>query len=105
MRRGDAPALGGLMSQSHASLRDLHEVSTPVLDAMVRAAEAVPGCLGARLVGAGFGGAVIALIDVPAEAPCRRAMAAAAATGGGAAWLVTPAAGMAARSPNVRGSS
>lgn len=61
LRFGDAEALGRLMSASHASLRDDHEVSTPELDACCAAAEAVKGCLGARLVGAGFGGTAIAL--------------------------------------------
>ena len=43
MRHGDLVALGRLMSESHRSLRDLHEVSTPALDAVVVAAEAGPG--------------------------------------------------------------
>jgi len=55
MRRADLGALGRLMSASHRSLGDLHEVSTPMLDAVVSAAEDVPGCFGARMVGAGFG--------------------------------------------------
>ena len=46
LRRADLDALGRLMSTSHRSLRDLHEVSTPALDAVVAAAEAVPGCAG-----------------------------------------------------------
>jgi len=45
-----------LMNQSHASLRDDYEVSCPELDAMVECARAEPGCLGARMTGAGFGG-------------------------------------------------
>ena len=53
---------GELMRQSHASLRDLFEVSSAALDAMVAAAEAAPGCLGARMTGAGFGGCAVALV-------------------------------------------
>jgi len=62
MRHGDAPTLGALMSQSHASLRDDFQVSTPALDAMVECALAVDGCYGARMTGAGFGGSVVALV-------------------------------------------
>jgi galactokinase len=60
---GDLAAGGRTMLDSHASLRDLYEVSTPELDALVEAAIAVPGCYGARLTGAGFGGCVIAIAD------------------------------------------
>ncbi|MBK5256490.1 MAG: galactokinase [Vicinamibacteria bacterium] len=62
MLRDDVAALGRLMNESHRSLRDDFEVSTPALDAMVEAARAAPGCLGARLTGAGFGGCVVALV-------------------------------------------
>jgi len=57
--------LGPLLSASHASLRDLMEVSCPELDAAVDAAMA-GGALGARLVGAGFGGFVLAVVRQPA---------------------------------------
>jgi galactokinase len=60
LRNGDAGALGLLLCESHASLRDDYEVSTPELDALVRALERA-GALGARLTGAGFGGCVVAL--------------------------------------------
>ncbi len=52
------------MNDSHASLRDLYDVSTPELDLLVNAAVSVPGCYGARLTGAGFGGCAIAIADV-----------------------------------------
>ncbi len=68
LRRADGAALGRLLAGSHASLRDDYEVSVPALEAMVIAAVAAPGCLGARLVGAGFGGAVLALVERPAAA-------------------------------------
>ncbi|MBI5705501.1 MAG: galactokinase [Armatimonadetes bacterium] len=58
---GDFSALGDLMAGSHASLRDDYEVSSPELNAMVEAALASPGCVGARMTGAGFGGACVAL--------------------------------------------
>jgi galactokinase len=99
MRRGDLAALGRLMSASHRSLRDLHEVSTPALDAVVSAAEAVPGCAGARLVGAGFGGAVVALVTRSAAQACRDAMAGASAAG--ETFELTPSPGVAELSPDV----
>jgi galactokinase len=63
MKIGDGPLLGSLMNQSHESLRDLYEVSSSALDAMVESALASPGCLGARMTGAGFGGCAIALVE------------------------------------------
>ena len=64
MRRNDATELGHLMNASHASLRDDFEVSSSALDAMVTAARAHPGCLGARMTGGGFGGCAVALVAV-----------------------------------------
>ena len=58
----DVASVGRLLSASHASLRDLYEVSSPELDALVEIAGAVPGVLGARLTGAGFGGCTITLV-------------------------------------------
>lgn len=63
MRRGDAPALGRLLDLSHASLRDNFEVSSPALDQIVTLARREPGCLGARMTGAGFGGCAVALVE------------------------------------------
>jgi galactokinase len=99
MRRGDLSALGRLMSESHRSLRELHEVSTPALDAVVSAAEAVPGCAGARLVGAGFGGTVAALVARSAAEACRTAMA--AACDGGDTFELRPSPGVAVLAPDV----
>ncbi len=62
LRRGDAAAAGRLMNESHQSLRDDYEVSSEALDAMVEAAQAHPGCYGARMTGAGFGGCAVALV-------------------------------------------
>ena len=63
MSAGDGEALGKLINESHVSLRDDFEVSTPTVDAMVEIAQAQPGCLGARMTGAGFGGCAVALVD------------------------------------------
>ena len=62
MARGDGEALGALMSHSHVSLRDDFEVSGPALDQMVAIAHTSPGCLGARMTGAGFAGCAVALV-------------------------------------------
>jgi galactokinase len=61
LRASDLVAAGQLMTDSHASLRDDFEVSTPALDALVDRLVATPGVHGARLTGAGFGGCVVAL--------------------------------------------
>lgn len=61
LRSDDMDAFGRLMLASHASLRDDFEVSTPALDALVRASMTA-GALGARLTGAGLGGCVLALV-------------------------------------------
>ena len=60
---GNLERAGRLMMHSHASLRDLYEVSSPELDALVDLAIVQPGCTGARLTGAGFGGCAIALAE------------------------------------------
>ena len=63
LRMGDVQRVGQLMAESHASLRDDFEVSSPALDVMVDIASAQPGCWGARMTGAGFGGCAVALVD------------------------------------------
>jgi len=63
LEAGDAAAFGAAMTRSHASLRENFEVSTPELDALVDAATAVPGVLGSRLTGAGFGGCTVVLLE------------------------------------------
>ena len=66
MRHGDAAALGRLMNASHASLREDFEVSSDALDAIVACARTQPGCRGARMTGAGFGGCAVALVEASA---------------------------------------
>lgn len=94
LRAGDAEALGRIMSESHQSLRDDMAVSTPTLDAVVDAAMSVDGCLGARLVGAGFGGSAIALAASAAATACCDAMQAAAGERA-SAFIVQPSPGLA----------
>lgn len=62
LQRADMQAFGALMYAGHNSLRDLYEVSTPELDALVEIARQQPGVIGARLTGAGFGGCTINLV-------------------------------------------
>ena len=59
---GDLAAVGRLFAESHASLRDRFEVSSPELDAMVEIASSVPGVIAARMTGAGFGGCTVNLV-------------------------------------------
>ena len=59
---GDLDAVGRLFAESHASLRDLYEVSSPELDALVEIATDVEGVVAARMTGAGFGGCTVNLV-------------------------------------------
>ena len=68
---GDVTTAGGLMTASHASLRDDFAVSTTRLDTLVEDLTSTPGILGARLTGAGFGGCVVALCRPGALEPSR----------------------------------
>lgn len=65
-RAGNLATVGAAMRRSHISLRDDYEVSSPELDTLAWAAWEVPGCYGARLTGAGFGGCIVALADAGA---------------------------------------
>lgn len=66
MNANDPITLGNLMNASHDSLRDDFEVSNDALNAMVTIAKEQPGCYGARMTGAGFGGCAVALVAVQA---------------------------------------
>lgn len=59
----DWTAAGAALHASHASLRDDYQVSCAELDALAELAEAYPGCLGARMMGGGFGGCTIQLVE------------------------------------------
>ncbi len=62
LEAGNIEHFGALMNECHISLRDLYEVSCPELDVMVRVAQSLDGCYGARLTGAGFGGCTVNLV-------------------------------------------
>jgi galactokinase len=61
--RISAAEFGVLMNASHASLQRDYEVSVPALDRLVELLQTTPGVFGAKLTGAGFGGACVALVD------------------------------------------
>lgn len=65
-RQREAVQLGRLMDASHASLRDDYQVSCAELDYLVAAVRRLPGVLGARMTGGGFGGSLIALLPTAA---------------------------------------
>jgi galactokinase len=68
LRAGDVGALGRLLDDSHASLRDQYEISTPAVEAAVgRLRDA--GAIGARILGGGFGGNVLGLLPPGAQPP------------------------------------
>lgn len=75
LKEGNIRAFGQLMNDGHASLRDLYEVSIPELNLMTEIAQRLPGCLGARLTGAGFGGCTVNLVEKPAVEAFRTELA------------------------------
>tara|TARA_B100000945_G_scaffold305104_1_gene291234 strand:- start:180 stop:1013 length:834 start_codon:yes stop_codon:yes gene_type:complete len=65
----DSIRLGELLNQSHISLSQRIRVSTPEIDNQVETVQSIKGVLGARLMGGGFGGMILALVDNQLEAP------------------------------------
>ncbi len=63
LQAGDLSNLGKLISASHASLRNDYEVSCDEVDQLVAIADQSPGVLGSRMIGAGFGGCVLSLVE------------------------------------------
>ena len=63
LEQGDFRSFGQRMYDSHAGLRDSYQVSCKELDVLVEAASKIEGVLGARLMGAGFGGCTINLVE------------------------------------------
>jgi galactokinase len=74
LRAADLAEMGRLMYESHYSLRDDYEVSSPELDVLVELARALPGVLGARMTGGGFGGSTVSLVRRGALAEFGRAL-------------------------------
>ena len=63
MKAGNVKRLGELFNASHNSLRDDFEVTNEALNQIVECAQEQPGCYGARMTGAGFGGCAVALVQ------------------------------------------
>lgn len=77
LSEGKVEEFGKLLFQSHESSRDCFENSCPELDILVELAHTIPGCVGARLSGGGFGGISIHLVrENDAEEYCKRISAA-----------------------------
>ncbi|MDX1991529.1 MAG: galactokinase [bacterium] len=64
MQQGDAGTLGRLMNESHTSMKEDFEITTPPLDSLAEIARQQEGCYGARMTGGGFGGCAVALVDL-----------------------------------------
>jgi len=62
LKQGDILRFGQLMNQSHISLRDDYEVTGPELDALAEAACQIPGVIGSRMTGGGFGGCTVSIV-------------------------------------------
>jgi galactokinase len=96
LRAGTDPrAIGAVLTEGHESLRDDFEISVPLVDACVEAALEA-GAHGARMVGGGFGGSVVALVEADAVDPVTAAVAARFAREGSAAprtFVTVPSAG------------
>lgn len=72
MKRGDVGTLGELLNASHASLRDLYEVTGAELDTLAESAQAHPACAGSRMTGAGFGGCTVSIVHRDGVADFKR---------------------------------
>jgi galactokinase len=62
LSQGHIDSVGNMMYLSHDSSREAFENSTPFLDQLVEIAKTLPGCIGSRLTGGGFGGATLSMV-------------------------------------------
>jgi galactokinase len=74
LRAGDRPAVARLCAESFAGARDLYEICSPAMEAMMEAMLTAPGVIGARQAGAGFGGCMVALVDAASAHAFRAAV-------------------------------
>ncbi|MDQ6655679.1 MAG: galactokinase [Verrucomicrobiota bacterium] len=95
LQRGDVEAIGSLLNASQESSRMNFENSTPELDLLVATAQQLPGVLGSRLTGGGFGGGTVTLVNsldaeavaaALAKAGARSAFVCRIADGAAASW-------------------
>lgn len=63
LKNGDLASFGKLMNASHVSLRDDYEVSCPELDVLAEEAWKIPGVVGSRMTGGGFGGCTVSIVE------------------------------------------
>lgn len=63
LKENDIAAFGKLMNDSHVSLRDDYEVSCPEMDILAEEAWKLPGVLGSRMTGGGFGGCTVSIVE------------------------------------------
>ena len=63
LKKGDIREFGQLMDASHLSLKEDYEVSCEELDILVEEAWKIDGVLGSRMMGAGFGGCTISIVE------------------------------------------
>jgi galactokinase len=64
LQAGDLPALAGFMARSFQEARDLFEIVSPEMEQMIQVISRAPGVIGARQAGAGFGGCIVAAVQV-----------------------------------------
>ena len=90
----DWPTVGWLMHESHRSLAEDYAVSCPELDRIVALSRGIPGFVGCRMTGGGFGGCAVALVEAGRAEAAGRTLhdAYARETGIDAAWFLTAAA-------------
>ena len=62
LRKGDLASVGASMAESHLSMKNDYQISCRELDIMVELAQKLPGLIGARMTGGGFGGCTINLV-------------------------------------------
>jgi galactokinase len=74
LERGDLGAFGAFMNETHEGLSHGYEVSCPELDVLAAAAQPMPGVLGSRMMGGGFGGCTVNLVEAGAMDAFRAGM-------------------------------
>jgi galactokinase len=75
LQTGDLEAAGALLREGQRSLRDDYQVTIPEIDTLCEIANALPGVIGSRLTGAGFGGCTLHLVEAEATRECAQAIA------------------------------
>ncbi len=90
LQNGDVVQAGSLIAQAHESARDNYAISFPEMETLITASRTVPGVLGGRITGAGWGGCAVFLVEKAAVEPLRIALTQAFEKEYGATPLVYP---------------